>query len=229
MNNCGWCSEFLSRRRTLLALLFLSLIGFLLVLIFRNNFGQIDRIINLDIALNQNTFLVEVALILNNAFNTVPVLLIASAIVIFLYLDRQKKYSILLASAMLGEWLMTTIVKAATHVTRPENAVVIVNEFAFPSGHVMTTAVLFGVLLYVISKRWRSRNGKIILIIFLVLLSLSVGASRLYLNVHWFSDILGAYLLAALWISVSILVFEFVLLNVETLAQKKTRARKNSK
>jgi membrane-associated phospholipid phosphatase len=220
MKKLSGCFDFLLKRRTLLLVLFLSLVGFLLVLTMRSKFVAIDSAINLYMASNQDTFLLPVALVLHNTFDTIAMFIITSAIVIFLYLDKLKKYSILVAAAMLGELIITTVAKAATHVPRPENAVITVSEFSFPSGHVMSTAILFSVLLYVIWKRWRYVPGKIILNIFLVLLGLSIGAGRLYLNVHWFSDVLGAYLLAALWFSFSILIFEFVQTKMETAEQK---------
>jgi undecaprenyl-diphosphatase len=68
-------------------------------------------------------------------------------------------------------------------------------------------------------KVTESKAVKIILSVLLVSITTSVGFSRLYLNVHWFTDVLGGYFLGALWVVVSVYVF-----NLRTLKKTETGA-----
>lgn len=120
MKSDGGYTNFFFKRRTFLLVFFFSLLGFLLVLILRSKFSSVDLSINQYIALNQGTFFLPVSLGLHYTFDTLPMFVICAVLVIFLYLRKFKKYSILLAVTMLGEWIITTVVKAATHVPRPE-------------------------------------------------------------------------------------------------------------
>jgi undecaprenyl-diphosphatase len=94
------------------------------------------------------------------------------------------------------------------HFPRPLNGILTIQGFSFPSGHVTSTVVLFGLLTYFAWNRWRSSILRISWGLFSVVIAIVVGLDRLYLNVHWFSDVLGAYSLGVFLLAVSILTFE---------------------
>ena len=73
--------------------------------------------------------------------------------------------------------------------------------YSFPSGHVIQYVTLFGFASYAISAAWNrglARNATLVLFAALIAL---VGPSRVYLGQHWPSDVVGAYLFAALWLA----------------------------
>src|SRR5438552_874469 len=80
--------------------------------------------------------------------------------------------------------------------------------YSFQGGHSMMSLVDLGLLSYVsavsLQRRWLRRT----LIGFLAMLILTVGFSRLYLSVHWFSDVVGGFTLGAAWIALWIAIFE---------------------
>lgn len=66
--------------------------------------------------------------------------------------------------------------------------------YSFPSGHSMISAAFYGFLIYLIYKNVKNKYLKASLITFLTLLILSIGISRIYLGVHYASDVLAGFL-----------------------------------
>lgn len=77
---------------------------------------------------------------------------------------------------------------------------VLVSEqtLSFPSGHVMHYVCLYGFLCFVIYKKINNLPLKIILMLLPAFLVLSIGASRIYLGAHWFTDVTAGYLLSSI-------------------------------
>ncbi len=81
-----------------------------------------------------------------------------------------------------------------THVSDPAT------DYSFPSGHTVGTSVLFGVLFFVIAAVVPSRPLRWLLQLGCLLLVVSAGPARVYVGVHWPSDVLGGYLLALMFL-----------------------------
>lgn len=95
-----------------------------------------------------------------------------------------------------------TLVKDAVDRPRPDATLVHVTERAdgssFPSGHTVSTAVLFGVLFFVVPRVVREPLLRAMLQVFCLVVLAAAGPARVYVGVHWPSDVLGGYLLAFL-------------------------------
>lgn len=91
------------------------------------------------------------------------------------------------------------LVKEIVQRARPYN--LIETDFSFPSDHVLGTALIC----FVFSWLYWKKDKKIA--ITLLFVPLLMGISRLYLNLHWFSDVLGSLFLAAGWFFLSVFVF----------------------
>jgi|SRR5690348_13394543 len=89
-----------------------------------------------------------------------------------------------------------------------------INAFSFPSGHVIHDGVMYGLLLYLSFTRpvrtWRYRWILLPLQVLAVLYLLALGYSRLRAGEHWFFDVLGGYLTAALWLFFLIFLYRWI-------------------
>ena len=119
----------------------------------------------------------------------------------YLLLARKRGAALLVLLSVGGGTLVSTLLKMAYDRPRPDVVphAVEVTSASFPSGHAMLSAVTYltlGALLVRIEARWRLRCYVLALCI---LVTLMVGASRVYLGVHWPTDVLGGWCLGAAW------------------------------
>jgi membrane-associated phospholipid phosphatase len=82
-----------------------------------------------------------------------------------------------------------------------ELRLVAVSGYSFPSGHATASALLAGTLVWLAGRAGLPPRPRLVLGAVLLGWALLVGVSRLYLGVHWVSDVVGSWLLAAAWLS----------------------------
>lgn len=121
-----------------------------------------------------------------------------------------------IAAVTLVSMMVIGVLKHSLQVARPEQIIIAQDSWSFPSGHTALATALYGylaVLLYNWLQRMNQRNkrfyrGLIVLIVSFLLSSIAI--SRLYLGVHWLTDILGGILVgAALCMSASYVYFRY--------------------
>jgi membrane-associated phospholipid phosphatase len=145
-----------------------------------------------------------------------PLLLIAAATA---FLASVKKYieALFLVSATLGGIFIAGVLKEVIGRPRPPGFFVepdwlfpSMNQFGYPSGHVLFFMVSFGMLAFFAWKflcgpvRWACLVSCLTLIVL-------IGPSRVYLGAHWVSDVIGSVIIGALWLTLMILMYQAVL------------------
>ena len=120
-------------------------------------------------------------------------------LLIFLAIKDEHKKILYTAISLIGALLSQTLIKNFTLVARPQNGLVSSFGYAFPSGHSNMSAVLFlSLCFYVFSNIIDGKKRKLYYGIS-ILIILLVGFSRIYLNVHWVSDVLAGWCLGMFW------------------------------
>ena len=120
---------------------------------------------------------------------------------------RWRRAAIWLAVTMTGALLLELTLKYAYHRARPIAFFGIVpNSYSFPSGHALTSLCFYGVMAGLLSARIKSLPWRIALWTAAVLLIIAIGLSRIYLGVHYPSDVLAGYLAATVWVSAVIVL-----------------------
>jgi undecaprenyl-diphosphatase len=193
--------------RTLFAACLAFLLGFLLVTLFRNSFHSIDSTFNLWVPSIQSgalTFLAEGIAVI---FDTTSLAVISLVISGILFFKNYKGEALLLLGAMGGNALIVSALKALEHVARPINNILFDNGFSYPSGHSAGCIVFGGLLAYFAWSRWQSMRSRALIAVGMCVVAGVVGFDRVYLNVHWVSDVFGGWLFGAFWLSFIILVF----------------------
>jgi undecaprenyl-diphosphatase len=130
---------------------------------------------------------------------------ITALLVGWLSARARRKEATYLVLAAGGTWLFNLGLKLLFHRARPDSAasylVTTPNSFSFPSGHAMcSVGVLAGLAVVVQNLGWPRAPSRL-LAAGCLLLAVAVGTSRVYLGVHFASDVLGGQLAAAAWVS----------------------------
>jgi undecaprenyl-diphosphatase len=127
----------------------------------------------------------------------IAVILLASGVL----WSRRRRWALALPVVMAGAGLIQLLAK--WHFDRPRPNL---DPWGFPSAHVMTLVVLFGYLAYVLGSSAARRRWRALAVSGCPAVVGTVAYSRMYLDAHWFSDVLGgmsvglAYLLLAIWL-----------------------------
>lgn len=139
------------------------------------------------------------------------IILIVIAILLFIFI-KEKKIGLAILINLGMAPLTNQIIKQFFRRPRPALEYRLIEEsgFSFPSGHSMTSMAFYGFLIYLIYKKVNNKVLKWFLISLLSLLILSIGFSRIYLGVHYFTDVCAGFIEAICYLIVFITVFKKV-------------------
>jgi len=117
-------------------------------------------------------------------------------ILIFLFFFRKKKYTFFIILNLLFVYLTSVVFKNLFRRSRPlYNLIEKPKDFSFPSGHTMCSVAFYGMLIYLVNKRLKNKYLKVFINTCFVLTIIIIAFSRIYLNVHYFSDVVGGFIL----------------------------------
>lgn len=109
---------------------------------------------------------------------------------------KNKKYGLFMAVDLVVVTIIQLVLKNIFSRGRPIDINLIEETgYSFPSGHSLTSIAFYGFIIYLIYKSKLNRKSKIIFITLFILLILVTGISRVYLGVHYFTDVLGGFTL----------------------------------
>ena len=131
-----------------------------------------------------------------------PVVLVLLTFVLFGVLkDKKTKYSIFINLAVAAS--LNSIIKHVIQRPRPVGYRLIDEKgYSFPSGHSMVSMAFYGYLIYIINTNVKSKWIRIVSTILLSILIVLIGTSRIYLGVHYTSDVCGGFCVAIAYLMV---------------------------
>lgn len=119
------------------------------------------------------------------------------ACIIVLFLKKLKHLRFLIILNVINDTLLNTILKLIFKRERPFDLMIIEESgYSFPSGHTMVAAIFYGFIIYLVSKSKYKKKTKIVINTILTILILLIGISRIYLGVHYATDVIASYLVS---------------------------------
>lgn len=160
-----------------------------------------DESILLSIHSVANPNLDRVMLTITELGNPPIVLTVFATSIIVLWRRRYYQELIMLAIASFGAFIFNTELKLLFIKVRPQLWTQLIQEtsFSFPSGHALGSIVLYGFIAYLLAKHYPQLSTSIYTLA--TILIAAIGLSRLYLGVHWPTDIIAGYGVGFLWLT----------------------------
>ena len=215
---------FLSRRFQLqhfyglpLTLLFLAM-GYILALFtgLVEDVVTSDSIVTMDYFVSQQMNMLDRPSLVNffifiTSFGSTAIsCLIVILVCVICWIIRQPYILIGLLISTIGSSIFTFLSKLLFHRVRPVDALLLEQSYSFPSGHATIAVALYGFLAY-LTIRFSSNFTRQVRIFFtMFLFAVLLGLSRMVLNEHYLSDVLGGFLVGILWLIISISLTEWL-------------------
>ncbi len=154
--------------------------------------------------------IVKFFILITSFASTATTCLIIFLTCVLCWVIRQRYIVIGLMVATVGSTVFTFLSKLLFHRDRPADILLFERTDSFPSGHATVTVALYGFLAYLAIRFSHSFTRQVRVLVMTVFFSILVGLSRIVLNEHYLSDVLGGYLVGALWLTVAISVTEWL-------------------
>ena len=189
------------RKKALISILIVCLALFITLIV------QHDKLKPIDVAVNNAAVPFGVAYYLFfqvisslGSLYVIPVVIVVCCII--LWVRKKKREALWLAAAAVTSHVVVNIIKELTNWSRPSEVNYLIEQ-TFPSGHASTPFVVYMLAyLFLVNKhkKWHVMG--------IVLVMLLIASSRIFLNKHWLTDVLGGLLLAVVWISGVLLCYK---------------------
>lgn len=127
--------------------------------------------------------------------------------IIYLVISKFNKKSFIVPLNLISVTIINQLLKLILHRPRPNTSIIVEHGYSFPSGHSMVSLAFYGYFIYLIYKNVKNKTLKYILITTLSILIILIGLSRIYLGVHYTSDVLSGFMLS---LSYLIIFIQFV-------------------
>jgi undecaprenyl-diphosphatase len=127
--------------------------------------------------------------------------LLVAGVVIYLISIGKRGTALLVGGAVVSGAVLSALLKLGFDRPRPDLVAHLshANSSSFPSGHAMLAAVTYLTLGVLLTRAHRQRRTKIIVMTFAIILTVLIGLSRIYLGVHWPTDVMAGWALGAAW------------------------------
>jgi undecaprenyl-diphosphatase len=130
-----------------------------------------------------------------------------------LLIRKERESAVFLMVTVAAGALLNLGLKLIFARARPDlaSAIAVARWYSFPSGHAMGSFITFGALAYLALRQHWSRGAKSAGLAIAMTITVLVGLSRVYLGVHWASDIAGGWSAGTVWLASAVVSFEMLL------------------
>jgi membrane-associated phospholipid phosphatase len=145
----------------------------------------------------------EVFRVITRLGNVTTLIAVTLVAVVILWRRRERTDAVFVALALIGAQVLSTGMKLGFRRDRPffPDPLATESTFSFPSGHALVSLAVYGSIALVLARHISSRGLRVLLFGATVLLIAAIGFSRLYLGVHFLSDVLAGYAAGVAWLA----------------------------
>ncbi|GAA0798104.1 phosphatase PAP2 family protein [Psychrobacter piscatorii] len=177
---------------------------------------EADSIVTTDLFVSQHmsvlreSGIIDVFVLITSLGSTPVTCLIIVLTAILCMVARQPYIIIGLLVSTIGSTAFTFVNKMAFQRSRPIDILLMEHTYSFPSGHATISIALYGFLAYMAIRFSQSFIRQVRILSLALLLCLLIGLSRIVLNEHYLSDVMGGFLVGTLWLTIAISMTEWL-------------------
>lgn len=160
---------------------------------------------------SRNTQLIEFFSSITVLGNWQTIIVLSLLILVYFWIFKKKKYILPFLVTIIGSEVANFTAKLIFHRPRPSLAFYKESFFSFPSGHSTIAISFYGFIVYLIWRGTSNSKYRFSAIVLGILVALGIGISRIYLEVHFLSDVIAGYLLGFLWLGIGIAISEWLI------------------
>lgn len=184
------------------------IIGFICIIIF---VGVLENVLDNEIAnidsyvfnLIKNVRTDTLTTILNIITQFGDALILITISLLSLIVFKNKKIGVMISLNLATIAGLNKVLKHIIQRQRPiEDKLIEESGYSFPSGHSMASMAFYGLIIYLIFKKIKNKKLRNILITLLSILIITIGVSRIYLGVHYASDVIAGFVLSIAYLTV---------------------------
>lgn len=184
--------------KKIIIILLLIIISIITIKVVANKPLVIDNIgYNIFVKKLRNPTLTSIMKIITRFSNSEGIILFTLLSLIYI---KNKKIAITVPLNVLLATLLNQILKHLFRRSRPTYRLIKIGGFSFPSGHAMISMAFYGYLLYLTYIHIKNKNQRRIIMTILSIIIILVGISRIYLGVHYCSDIITGYSISIIYL-----------------------------
>lgn len=178
------------------------------ILVITNCYVPIDELIQLLFTSIQNDTLTNIVKYITMLGNTNLIIIFNALLILFiLFKKKYKLFVIPIASTCSG--IINTIFKYIFSRPRPEGiALIAQGGFSYPSGHSAISVLFYGTICYLIMKSNIKKIYKVLFMIPIISLMVLIPLTRIYLGVHYLSDVIGGITLGFSIMSIILIIYD---------------------
>jgi membrane-associated phospholipid phosphatase len=171
-----------------------------------------DPVVQRFLVRNRSVALTDVFRVLTHLGSAAVILPLALVVLLLLVWRRQPMLGFGLVLAAGGTALLVGVVKVLVGRDRPPpiERLAAATGASFPSGHSAVSIAFYGALAWIVVALVERRGLRLLACAAALALGLLVGFSRAYLGVHWMSDVVAGWLLGAVWLAITILIYALI-------------------
>lgn len=196
----------LSKKQKTICYICVILFVILTILVFTkvvNNFNVIIESFVIGLRTNKLTRVMKTISDIARAYSLI------SISILLLFIIRNKKVPLAIIVNLIVVFLSSQLFKFIFKLPRPDGEFLVpVKGYGYPSGHAMVSLAYFSFLAYLILKKTNNKLLRTIILIMTPVTILLIGFSRIYLGVHYFSDVIAGYLLGTVYLIIYVSIID---------------------
>lgn len=136
----------------------------------------------------------------------------------FLIVNKQNWFSIRVITIAISSLVLMLLLKQLFRRKRPLSPLSkAAKGLSFPSGHAIMAVTFYGLLIYILQHTISNDLARFLSILWLIVLIILIGFSRVYLRVHYASDVIAGFIIGLLWLIISLTVLRLLEVYVHSL------------